>query len=248
MIVAIIERKRTCFSSPDWITIPFEIEPKTVRDELVDLLLQFPPLLEKADLAKSFAAQGSTTEHGQLEQDIQTLEDALTKWHEKLMSAYPDCWDLEKRLSSVPGEGSATITPQETLNAHTIVMYWTGCLMLAGISEMSFQMLDVFGQQMMGTRSSRYDADHCATAIAHALGRFLQPDFGTHMAQMTLFSLSVCLLYFSASGNLGHPAMLHLNGLFANLAAAGLPLRAYLGTAAPKVVEGPKLGFMDFRL
>ena len=42
--------------------------------------------------------------------------------------------------------------------------------------------------------------------------------------------------------------MLHLNALFANLAAAGLPLRTYLGTAAPKVVEGPKLGFMDFLL
>ena len=253
MIVAVLERTQSYLSSRDWMIIPFAIEPKGIRDELMDILLEIPTLLEQADAAKLLSAQGSLAERDRLEENLQIWEQAMTEWHKRLVSRYPQSQNLEERLSSRPCDSSAKLAPQETLIGHTIVLYWTGCLMLNGISQMSFQMLgvldrEVSGREVSGTCSSTYNADFCATAIAHSLGRFLEPRLGTHIALMTFFPLSVCLLYFKASGNMGHPALLQLNTLFAELSAAGLPLQSFLQNSTPKVDRSPILGFMDFRL
>lgn len=199
-IRAATAQKTTFLSRPEWMTIPWLKYPKTLQDQLIDIMVFVPTVLEAYNyIEKSREPQAEHIRRrtkGLLVR-CQQLSKELEQWYEKMCTSA----NLEPLWHSVPSTDQSypfehyTFFDDHTL-AYTIVLYWTNCLIILGIQR---QLEESLGEIPFfeGTQSPlKVNARTYAFNIAQALPYFLRPEMGALGPNMILFPVGMVIAYF----------------------------------------------------
>lgn len=131
-------RKRSVFNSPQWKTIPWSHVPKSPKDELVDILLEIPGLLEDFDCSVAHshgqAPQEQTSSREQLRARCLLHDTQLRHW--STHSGATVLAFAESHLSSLdtPHEpASSPPSPDSFAIAHLAMIYYATCALLYDI-------------------------------------------------------------------------------------------------------------------
>ncbi|KAL2136309.1 hypothetical protein VTI74DRAFT_4343 [Chaetomium olivicolor] len=136
VMTALLNHTPTFLSEPQWITTPFEHHPKSPLDRLVDVLVQVPDLLARAD---RILAQDHTLARRLMAQDLLNncldVEGSFAAWYSSLERSgsqrQPLFW-----LADASTTTTATSTPEiypslsfrDTHTALCLTTYWTALL------------------------------------------------------------------------------------------------------------------------
>ncbi|OCL10305.1 hypothetical protein AOQ84DRAFT_395 [Glonium stellatum] len=86
VILAIANRKTTFLSTPEWSTVPWEGTPKTIRDELIDIMVLVPHICEEFDKINACRDISRVVQRGQiLVGKCWKLDDYLQKWYREFI-------------------------------------------------------------------------------------------------------------------------------------------------------------------
>ncbi|KAK2600319.1 hypothetical protein QQS21_004960 [Conoideocrella luteorostrata] len=127
--LALLHRRESHLSSPDWMSRPWESHPKSQLDQLLDLALRLPAVFEKVDSLLASAA--TTTRRLELQEILSNclvLEGQFSRWlaGTALGSAdpRPAFWvdNLEGMTGDIPFEHPFTFRDSQT--GLTMVYYW----------------------------------------------------------------------------------------------------------------------------
>lgn len=124
------DRKRCVFSSPEWKSIPWSLHPKDPKNELVDILIEIPGIMEELDeLLGSPPDQAGRQMYlsPPLEEKSLLLDSQLQQW--SITSGVSTVNFVESQISSDDQEISTPST-EDFAMAHLGMLYWTTCLFL----------------------------------------------------------------------------------------------------------------------
>lgn len=204
-VTAIVSRKPNFFATTAWRTLPFESKPKDVSDELHDIMASLPVLLEEYDLIQACQNDGEAhRRHLRLFQQCQATDHTLREWFANLSSK------LSSPLPSVirtPAEQRSTLEHDcfsfevsDHMLAITLALYWSTCMLLHGLIEMTFNSLRSSGHADIPRRLPEHvDPHRSATSISRSVGYFIRPEMGIWGVQLVGFPLGVAFMYFLSS-------------------------------------------------
>ncbi|CAJ2501358.1 Uu.00g042110.m01.CDS01 [Anthostomella pinea] len=171
-------RKRFPLNSPEWRTVPWEFEPKSPRDSLLDMLADLTEIIADSDKMRA------CRDHQQ--QAILKEEVVRT------------CWGLDERLRLWPQQAGALkvfldadgvlmspASPEDFALAHLTLIYWTACLLLYSALR---SLLDEHTYLPLHTDPSVY-----IRYLAQALPYFWMPGAGLMGAHLAAFPLGLCM-------------------------------------------------------
>ncbi|KAJ9616958.1 hypothetical protein H2200_000678 [Cladophialophora chaetospira] len=123
-------RTRSPFSTYEWKTVPWTLHPKDPKNELLDILIEIPAVLE--DLEELLHCPEDDTDrqislHESLEERCWILDSQLQQW--SVTSGSPTISFVESLISKEYGDAS-TPSSLEFAMAHLGLLYWTTCLLL----------------------------------------------------------------------------------------------------------------------
>ncbi|KAG9506415.1 hypothetical protein J7337_003398 [Fusarium musae] len=119
-------RKRSAFDTPGWKSIPWSTVPKTPKDELVDILLEIPGLLEDLEREAADATQQESL-HKQLQERCRICREDLRNWCNSLGDASVS---FAEELISIPATQDSSLSPEDFAMAHLGMIYWATCSLL----------------------------------------------------------------------------------------------------------------------
>ncbi|KAF5536397.1 c6 zinc finger domain-containing protein [Fusarium mexicanum] len=114
-------RTRSPFNSPEWKSIPWSKISKSPKDELVDILLEIPGLLEDLGLHLNDQTQE------QLQTRCRICDTQLRRWSTSSGEASVSFAD---RLISTNTSQVSNPSPEDFAMAHLSMIYWATCSML----------------------------------------------------------------------------------------------------------------------
>ncbi|KIW00994.1 uncharacterized protein PV09_07513 [Verruconis gallopava] len=194
-IAASIRRRVPTFlSSEEWCTIPFKIEGKDVRHELLDIMAEIPRLqTDLSCLGKiSESAQGAVDRRASFFLLCRSIRRRLGEWLGHVRAKY----DVD-RVALIE-EGIPENFPLSNITlAHTMSLYWTSMLLV------NFQEFLGLRDVPVPTRSipSKDYFDNAVTLeilpyilyIAKSVPYFFQPEAGSLSPQLFSFPLGVAV-------------------------------------------------------
>ncbi|EWG54342.1 hypothetical protein FVEG_12582 [Fusarium verticillioides 7600] len=119
-------RKRSAFDTQGWKSIPWSTVPKTPKDELVDILLEIPGLLEDLEREPADATQQESL-HKQLQERCRICREDLRNWCNSLGDASVS---FAEGLISIPATQDSSLSPKDFAMAHLGMIYWATCSLL----------------------------------------------------------------------------------------------------------------------
>jgi hypothetical protein len=123
-------RKRSIFSSPEWKSIPWSLRPKDPKDELLDILVEVPAILEDLDDflgCLSDQVERQTFLRQQLEERCWLYDSQLHQWATN--SGSSTVTFVEAKISSESQEDAAP-SSEDFAMAHLGMVYWATCILL----------------------------------------------------------------------------------------------------------------------
>ncbi|KAJ9637379.1 hypothetical protein H2204_004803 [Knufia peltigerae] len=123
-------RKRSAFASLEWKTTPWLLKPKDAKNELIDVLVDIPAIMEDFDALTDSTPKkvdNQVSGHQQLEERCWILDAQLQRW-----SNTSGLTTVNFVTNEVSGEPQATTIPtsEDFAMAHLGLIYWTVCLLL----------------------------------------------------------------------------------------------------------------------
>ncbi|KAL8650390.1 MAG: hypothetical protein Q9226_005163 [Calogaya cf. arnoldii] len=204
-ITAIINRKPNFFATTAWRTLPFESKPKDASDELHDIMATLPILLEEFDLIHACHDDGVAHQRRlRLFYQCRATDHTLRKWLQDLSSKLPSPLPSVIRT---PAEQQNTLEHDcfsfevsDHMLAITLALYWSTCMLLHGLIDMTFNSLRSSGRTDMPRRLPEHvDPHRSATSISRSIGYFIRLEMGIWGVQLIGFPLGVALMYFLSS-------------------------------------------------
>lgn len=86
---AMMTRKSTFLSHPEWLSIPFQQEPKEIFHRFLDSVFPFAAVLESNDKVKICPTPNDTI-RGRIAADCESIRAALVHWHESFAQLFPN--------------------------------------------------------------------------------------------------------------------------------------------------------------
>lgn len=125
-------------AKPDWKTIPWQDTPKTAKDELIDVLVEIPGLLEHVDYLQTFshADKKKAELHQQLVNRLLLLDRDLRIWYNSFGSR------LDLTTEKIMIDTRRPPSGEELAAAHLLVIYWC-CLLLYNQVRQALPQADV---------------------------------------------------------------------------------------------------------
>ncbi|KAK4031328.1 Sterigmatocystin biosynthesis regulatory protein [Parachaetomium inaequale] len=181
---AVLRRKQSVLSTPEWKSIPWQEIPKNLKDILVDILVDMPGLVEAFDDMKHCTEP--------------SRQAALR------LELVQKCWEQDRQLLTWsgllfqgvnPGKQPCTEPRSEDFvthvaQVHGMSLFWTTSLVLYSILRMAS------GPQ--ADLPERADPMHHARHLIHAITILLQPKAGLYGQQSAALPLEVALQYTRA--------------------------------------------------
>ncbi|KAF4943718.1 hypothetical protein FGADI_13217 [Fusarium gaditjirri] len=119
-------RKRSAFNTPEWKSIPWSTLPKTPKDELVDILLEIPGLLQDLEQESADTTQQESL-HKQLRERCRICDEDLRNWS---TSSGEASVSFAEGLISIPATQDSSLSPEDFAMAHLGMIYWATCSLL----------------------------------------------------------------------------------------------------------------------
>ena len=183
-------RKRSIFSSPAWKSDPWIACTKDPKDELLDILVDVPGLLEDFD---SFLACSPKQEkqyrrlRHQLEAKCWKCDDQLERW---ASTSGTSTLKLVEAVISTNIDQSETPSSVDLAMAHLGMVYWSTCILTY------YPLWTVVGtihEKLLGRVTPR---QYCRN-IALLMPYFLAPGVGDFSINMTVFAVIVALRHLA---------------------------------------------------
>jgi len=219
VIAAITRRKPNFLSGAAWYTIPWTTSPRTLRDELVDIMLALPEMLHKQDVLLQ-RRQGLTTTQELYECLVEGQElinrgvfiaTSLRKWEHKV---------LEQCLADVATQNTSLSGPPTLLEIckdhgyglfHGIMQYWAICIVLFGSTWVAqgrvttaaegFLSQDLPALVQVPDIPSWMDPRNAASNIAMNAQHYFRKEAGLWGPVSATFPMGCALYFYSATGS-----------------------------------------------
>ncbi|QGI82560.1 hypothetical protein CEK25_009289 [Fusarium fujikuroi] len=120
------ERKRSVFNTPGWKSIPWSTLPKNPKDELVDILLEIPGLLEDLERKPAHETQQGSL-YAQLQERCRICDGSLRNWS---TSSGQASVSFAEGLISIPATQVSSLSSEDFAMAHLGMIYWATCSLL----------------------------------------------------------------------------------------------------------------------
>ncbi|CAH0044712.1 unnamed protein product [Clonostachys solani] len=134
VVISTFTRTLTGLAASKWKEIPWKSLPKTPRDRLVDIMLEFPAITKEVSRLDL-----TTREYDQLFQREKLIEKcwsilrALRRWE--------SAWGTEavefatNRVKTEPSPEPPPLTSEDLAKGHIILIYWANCIMICDIFQ-----------------------------------------------------------------------------------------------------------------
>ncbi|CVK98724.1 uncharacterized protein FPRN_04035 [Fusarium proliferatum] len=123
------ERKRSVFNTPEWKSIPWSTLAKNPKDELVDILLEIPGLLEDLERRSAHETQQGSL-YAQLQERCRICDESLRNWS---TSSGQASVSFAEGLISTPATQVSSLSPENFAMAHLGMIYWATCSLLCRV-------------------------------------------------------------------------------------------------------------------
>ncbi|KAK7217299.1 hypothetical protein V2G26_005302 [Clonostachys chloroleuca] len=219
---SITQRKASPFSTFEWKTVPWEVEPKTVKDLMVDFMTDIPGLLEDLDYLRSNYSEALRQE---LLDKCTRIEAEIAEW-EDIIGPPLQMYDYD----FADGAVSLPTTDKGFAILHLSQFYWSACLLLYSTIWFSQTILPLsqsqrseydaqshpaitsscangtplVGAQSLRIRQSRQTAPTAyAFKLAHSFYLAYLPGAGALGSHCSTFPLMLTLSYLTMAEGLG---------------------------------------------
>ncbi|KAI6782133.1 uncharacterized protein J7T54_002370 [Emericellopsis cladophorae] len=127
---SLLSRKETFLKDTEWLTVPWDSHPKTLLDQLLDLISFMPPLLKQLD---AISATVATTPRRQQAQTLlgncKALESRFDQWltsaHEETAEQQQQCYWVEETSSALEAAPFASLlTFRDGATALMFLYFW----------------------------------------------------------------------------------------------------------------------------
>ncbi|KAK2811677.1 hypothetical protein FQN50_002023 [Emmonsiellopsis sp. PD_5] len=217
-ISALLARKKTPLSSPEWKTIPWLHHPKSLRDKLLDILVDIPTIYEEVDILNALSSRPT---------NVHRNSETQTKFNSLHHSLLTSCWALDSRLDewyqgiplpreegiptpntghpTFPRDTNATGTAKEessefniTLDqlalTHVFALYWAVRILLC---EVFADLLPHGGLDMDDqVVRARIDPRQHVRRLIGVIPIFLHPAVGVFRVHLSTFAIGVVARWF----------------------------------------------------
>lgn len=142
---ALLNRKSSFLSSPEWLSTPWEVHPKSPFDRLLDIIVFLPSLFSRADrifphdptLQRRLMAQDLLANCLSLERQLEAWHAAADPGSSSSSSSSPNIYWIEDPDPDPTSEAAAAQIPfadtfafPSALAAATTIYYWTSLILL----------------------------------------------------------------------------------------------------------------------
>jgi hypothetical protein len=175
--------------------IPWQNRAKDLRQELFDVMIQLPVILQQFDKARAIHGNppGMDTIRFEFFRACKEFDDATQAWVEKLRAQVGPEY-LERVSNGIP----ESFDLKDVVFAQTMALYWTSCAIFYGTVRLAFMHFQVTPPSAGNcSTEDRFDPRPYASNIARSVKYFFQPDAGTVSAQSFSFPMGMALQYFS---------------------------------------------------
>lgn len=193
--------KATFFSQEPWCTQPWGRKPKDFSQQLYDIGLLVPTLLEELKTIRRLPNPNQLSQAARIWQTCQNLDDRLNVWHARLLDLFPNSlyWEqpvvLIDRAADIPPSPFATSLRFLNIRiADCLAVFWSLRIILCtimwnlGVSR--------------GAKVSEHDPVivDCARNIGMSVSYFMQPETGYLGIQWIIFPLKMAMTAFQQLG------------------------------------------------
>jgi hypothetical protein len=195
-IVANIRRREPSFlCKEEWCTVPYEVEGKDYRHEILDVMVNIPRIQsEHDDLKANIVPDFGNSERRQAYFDLcASTRDGLEDWLKRLRTQF----DVD-RITLIE-EGIPDNFPLANIMlAHSMTLYWAS-MILVNIAWLQGLRESAVTQNALGIdnedwlRVPNFEITRYIMYIAKSIPFFFQPDAGSICPQTFSFSLGVAL-------------------------------------------------------
>ena len=193
-IAACLSNKRTFLSDPAWLTVPWTEEPKSPRDDLIDILVQIPALFEDIDILAL-----RTDSRGDI---ISRIRGTYTG-----IDADPVTWRETKfprdQRVALQALSNRIPTSSDFWVAHLLTLFWTACLVTHNMMRVASTIApEIWVDTTLPEECSRSSLDSYCENITSVVDVLFHPTAGVFGSQFALFPVSCSLLYLTTTQQL----------------------------------------------
>lgn len=211
-MLAIGRRKASPFNSDEWKSVPWRMRPKSMKDRLIDIMLEVPTLLEQMTDVSTHALPAESRK--QLLVHCEAVEEALQSWAVDMSS---EILRFDYTVTGLPLFPPMVDTEFALL--HLSIIYWF-------INMMVFSIKISRSPSDPGTADTWMALALAARKCANAVPLLFRASSGLSQNITGLLALSISLRYFLVVERSGEPSeeLLALRALL-NQDLAGTPVR-----------------------
>jgi hypothetical protein len=190
-------RKACPLSSLAWKTIPWSLHPKSPKDELIDVLIELPGMMEDTSTLKTLSSQ---PERAYAPYEI--LQERSSWCEHQLQSWSTTCGEatvafVEGLIADPDRENDVYMAPPSTdlAMAHLGLIYWTTCNLVSQI----LSSLEEFASSEKATdlRSQRSDSLIYSRKVALLIPYFNRPGVGSYLISFIGWPVAVATSYLA---------------------------------------------------
>ncbi|KAJ2974583.1 hypothetical protein NUW58_g8615 [Xylaria curta] len=179
LVAAIKDRHRFPLNTPEWRTIPWEKEPKSLMDKIYDIMADLSEILADTDeMRRCDDPVQKTNLHGEVLRACWCLNENLQSW---LTDVGPltDFYDSNGVLNDPAG-------PSDMLLAHMTIVYWAVCVIL-------YSTLISLHDPPLSEIPINIDPLPYLQGLAKALPYFWSPNAGLCGSNLAAWPWGICL-------------------------------------------------------
>ena len=231
VLAGIIMRKPNLFTNLEWHNVPWAQTPRHLRDELFDIMITLPDLLEKTDqvlavvgdavsMSDRYNALVRARDH--ISRCLQ-IADFLRQWEERTIAV---CLSEASELYENevgPVNLFAVCNNHGFGFFHMVIQYWTACILVWASTWIIYRKVRsalqpdeppslpawVKPPQVPGWMNPTIPASH----IVKTAAKYFSPEAGYWGAQTSAWTLGVTMHYYASIGMVNSDEMNHLRSL-----------------------------------
>ncbi|KAF2712901.1 hypothetical protein K504DRAFT_497737 [Pleomassaria siparia CBS 279.74] len=183
-VAALVNRKGTFLSSPEWMTKPFQGKCKTAVDNITDILLQLATTLEEFDILVVSEQSPQTKSRVDLfKAGCWKLDEQLQAWYRDSLSAFTTSYAHDtssEDIDTAAREKIPDILARYGLAAlFAMVQYWAARVILSSSMHVFYRMFPSSHVEIAGELlSPRMDIKMNSLSIGRSIKHFVKPNLG----------------------------------------------------------------------
>jgi hypothetical protein len=167
-------------SEERWRTLPWRNHPKSLKDRLIDILVDMPTLREDLDTLNCCDDPSQRASlRKKLIEDCWRHDKRLAEWYKTMPPASEDSFRVR--------DANESLKPEDLAEAHITTLYWSICLILYR------EIPGIIGSDVV--LPDRMNARAYCRKIIKTLPIFLHPSVGTFRTHILTFPMHLALRY-----------------------------------------------------